>query len=247
MLEPPLLKLIAQLPNLSTLNITPNYREYLNCSLSTRLPEGSFLALNKLWVPCTTFQSIKKFWQFIPLSKLETLALAIQSVSNDDDLIFIPTLCQASPRITGLSLSFPFVDDRAEEQEPYLIGEEEFESLLGLALESKFILRYAMFESDSAWARIANSWKGLTNIDCRYQPTSLDELTLLCSSLPKLKTICYDFDLEGAAGSVEHDWTPVGPRPVYPCLEELELTQLKLVEVMASREHSLSDLARYTN
>ncbi|KAG8698401.1 hypothetical protein FRC09_007250 [Ceratobasidium sp. 395] len=246
MLEPPILRLIAQLPNLSSLIISPYQRGiYFDFSLSTRLPEDSFPALNVLRIPFTTSHDIKKFWELIPLAKLKSLFLDIESVSNDDSLAFISTLCQASHLITRLELTFPYIDDEDEGDEPYAIEEGGFEYLLGLSLGNSFSLRHAMFEFDGAWARIADSWKGLTHIDCIHQPTSLDDLMLLSLSLPKLKSVRCDFDLEGAVRSVKRDWMPIGTLPFYPCLEELIFKQFKLVKVTASDKYNLSDLARF--
>ncbi|KAG8718959.1 hypothetical protein FRC09_011838, partial [Ceratobasidium sp. 395] len=244
MLEPPILKLIARLPNLSSLKIMPyQYRECFECSLSTRLPEDSFPALSVLHVPFASSRGVKRFWDFVPLTKLKNLSMYIESISNNS-LAFIATLCQASPLITQLELTFPGQSNGDGERGPYMIGQGAFEHLSGLPLDCIFSLCGAMFEFHGAWTRIVNSWNGLTNINCTYQPTNLDDLIFLSSNLPKLGSISCDFDLEGAVRTVEHNWMPIRTLPFHPCLKVLDLKQFKLTtEVTASDKYNLSDLA----
>ncbi|KAG8702272.1 hypothetical protein FRC09_004821 [Ceratobasidium sp. 395] len=246
MLESPVLQLVAQLPSLSKL-VIQDYEDGTHWRLSShmQLPKDSFPALAILCIQFSNTRDAKKFWELMPPIGLKILSLAVRSVDDDDGgLQFIPALCRASPELGCLRLALPGMDDTDEEEEIYMVGKETFEKLAGLDLGIDFSLIHAMLNFDAAWANIASAWNGLVRINCLHQPTSIKDLMLLSSSLPRIESLRCDFDLEGEAYSAESGWMPVGTPKFFPNLKELTIKQFKLDRVALSPQYRLSDLAR---
>ncbi|KAG9114059.1 hypothetical protein FRC07_007698 [Ceratobasidium sp. 392] len=246
-LQDAILQVVAQLPELSRLVIQDfGIATEWNPPLRTKLSgDYNFPALEDLSIPFANSRDIKKFWELVPLSKLETLLLNIHDVGpgkNPQD--FIKTICQASPLIENLQLLFPEVDPADEDEEPFAITEATFEYMAELPLDEIFILHHAMLDFDDAWVAVVCAWDGLTRIECLHQPTTLEDLIFLSSKLPNLKTIKCDLDLEDEAPGIKHNWVPDG-QPFYPSLTSLVVKRFELKDIVTSLRYTLSDTARY--
>ncbi|KAG9118337.1 hypothetical protein FRC07_007203 [Ceratobasidium sp. 392] len=135
MIQSSALRLLAQLPNLSELWIktTPDTPPW-DSSLCQRLPPGSFPALKSLSINLETCRDVKKFWELVPLPTLEAAYVTIKSKGDDDEGQgeFIPTLCQTSPNIKRLRLTFSSPPD--EDEAVHMISLGMFEHLARLSL-----------------------------------------------------------------------------------------------------------------
>ncbi|KAG8736611.1 hypothetical protein FRC10_009128 [Ceratobasidium sp. 414] len=236
-LQSPVLELVAQLPCLKCLTVQPNHTgANWDPSLCQQLPPGSFPALDTLTLELGNSHDAKKFWELIPLPNLKGLDLSLRSVPSDDELSFIPTLCQASPQITSLQLDFPAWG------EPHEIGTEVFEHLARLPLDQTFSLEGAILDFEDAWVKIATVWPHLKKVSCIDQSAGLDDLLFLSSNLPQLKYVKCDLDLEEATLTVTYGWRPDGQPPFYPGLMDLVIKRFELRELML---YNLGDVAGF--
>ncbi|KAG8719674.1 hypothetical protein FRC08_002273 [Ceratobasidium sp. 394] len=241
------LQLLSQLPKLADLWIRAEsgIRPWVS-SLREQLPPGSFPALKTLSVDFEKSGDVKKFWEFIPLAGLEKAYISIGLIGDGDQSEFIPTLCQASPNIKHLRLTFSIQSELDEEdREIHRISVDMFEHLARLPLDNFLSLGCARLDFDDAWARIAQLWPSLGEINCIHQPMRLDELMLLSAALPNLHRVECDLDLEQAMQVVERNWQPVIGYPFYPSLRFLIVKEFELREYASSFHHDLSDLARF--
>ncbi|KAG9090132.1 hypothetical protein FRC06_001203, partial [Ceratobasidium sp. 370] len=238
-LQSPVLELVAQLPCLKRMTIQPNYPgANWDPSSCQQLPPGSFPALDTLVLSLGTSRDANRFWELIPLPNLKDLDLTMESVANDNELQFIPTLCRASPQITSLQLSFPAFN------EPHGISARMFEHLARLPLDRIFSLECAILDFEGAWFDIADAWPHLKMIRCLDQPTGLTDLLYLSSSLPGLEYVKCDLDLEQAARTVQYNWRPAGQPPFFPNLTDLIIKQFELRELVRDPEGNLGSVAR---
>ncbi|KAG8730803.1 hypothetical protein FRC12_020067 [Ceratobasidium sp. 428] len=191
---------------------------------------------------------MKRFWELVPLAKLTRAFLTIQVARDGDEGEdnFVPLLCQASPRIRSLRLTF---SDRAdfneEDRNIHKISAETFEYLSRLPLDEYLFLGSTRFDFDNAWAMIARTWPALCDIRCLHQPTSLAEFLHLSAALPKLFQIECDLGLEQAIRTVRPNWEPVSGSQYFPNIHTLTIKDSELREHASSYEYNLSDLARF--
>ncbi|KAG9102926.1 hypothetical protein FRC06_000777 [Ceratobasidium sp. 370] len=244
-IQPPVLPLLAQMPNLVDLCICVKGNTLpWDSSLRERLPADSFPELKKLALSLETSRDVKRFWELIPLASLNEVYITMRSEAGNESQ-FIPTLCQASPQIRGLRLTFPRRLDPGEEDGPiHQIDISMFERLARLPLDMIFSIGNAKFNFDDAWAKIAQAWPGLRDICCLRQPACLSDLTLLSSALPNLYRLECDLDLNHAVRTVRPEWQPVEQPHFYPKLIDLIIRQFELRELALSYDYDLSDLAR---
>ncbi|KAG8735388.1 hypothetical protein FRC10_010668 [Ceratobasidium sp. 414] len=232
------LQTVARLPRLTTLSIKPNNRGHWDSSLCEQVPAGGFPVLSDLTLHLKKPQDAKRFWELLPLGVLKKLDLTLEVPSDNSE--FISTLCGTSPQITELALRLD--ESNRDYQRVYRINADMFEHLARLPMES------CSFESvklgfEGAWAKVASSWPNLRFIECLDQPTTLEDLLVLSSNLPKLENIKCRFDLERAARTVGADWSPTGRPAFYPGLLNLVSSRTNIMKIAYGSK--LRGLARY--
>ncbi|KAG8691122.1 hypothetical protein FRC08_010270 [Ceratobasidium sp. 394] len=234
---------LAQLPNLTELQIEDYYSSGPSLLLREQLPAGSFPSLGTLYIDFGTPHDVKKFWELVPLKALNKVHISIQSTKHTDQLLFIASLCQGSPRIRELGINFS--EEPEDDEDIYNLQADTFEYLGRLPLDRSLSLGSAKLEFDDAWNRITMFWPDLREFRCIHQTMRLKDLKLLSASLPNLCRLECDFDLANAASVIEPGWQPTGHPPFYPNLHELTIKSFDLKEsVRADQARGLSDLAR---
>ncbi|KAG9121453.1 hypothetical protein FRC07_002587 [Ceratobasidium sp. 392] len=248
MIQSSALRLLAELPNLKDLWIkTESDTPPWDPSLCEQLPPGSFPVLESLSINLETCRDVRRFWEIVPLATLEKAYVSIKSTSDDDEGEgeFIPTLCQSSPKINSLRLTFSSqLDLDEEDREVHLISLDMFEHLARLPLKDFLSLGYAKLDFEDAWTRIARAWPSLTHIDFLHQPMRLAELALLTTNLPNLCRIECDLDMEHAVQAVGRNWQPGGEHASFPNLRLIIVKEFDLKEHACSYDYDLDDLAR---
>ncbi|KAG8709303.1 hypothetical protein FRC08_018423, partial [Ceratobasidium sp. 394] len=232
------LQVVAQLPCLHTLSIDSYFSGYWDSSSCEQVPVGGFPALSNLMLRLRNSQDAKQFWEFIPLGMLKKLVLTIED--PDDEFEFISTLCRTSPQITDLVIKFGKFEKYR--RQVYKMSADVFEHLARLPIESCSFKKTEL-EFEGAWVRVAGAWQNAKSIEFLHQPTSLEDLFVLSSSLPHLKSIGCKFDLAHAAFTVGPNWSPVGQPPFYSGSLNLTSSQAHLMKIAYGPE--LTGLARY--
>ncbi|KAG9075230.1 hypothetical protein FS749_013127 [Ceratobasidium sp. UAMH 11750] len=239
-LQSPVLELVAQLPCLEHLTVCPNYPgANWDPSRCQQLPTGLFPALESLTIELRSSHDAKWFWELIPLPNLKDLDLTVWPAIGNNKLQFIPTLCQASPRITSLQLSFHGLLGG----EPHRISVEMFEHLAHLPLNQTFSLDSAMLDFEEPWVKVAGAWLHLKKISCLDQSARLSDLLFLSSNISELECIKCDLDPEHAARTVGYNSRLDGALVSYPDLTDLVIKQFQLKYLLQSPEYNLSDVA----
>ncbi|KAG8719671.1 hypothetical protein FRC08_002270 [Ceratobasidium sp. 394] len=244
-IQPSVLQLVAQLPHLNTLSIGPIGSPDWDSSSCEQVPTGGFPALNNLTLCLANLQDAKQFWELVPLGMLKKLDLTIL-VANRGKSEFISRLCRASPQITELGLNFT----NYRGGWAYEIDADTFEHMARLPITS-CSFDGVKLEFEDAWAKVASSWPNLRSIKCGDQPTNLEDLIFLSSSLPKLETIECELDLDYAAEAIESNWSPVGQPSFYPQLRLLTFRKPNIGDIMLrgledrGRKSEIRDIARF--
>ncbi|KAG9074625.1 hypothetical protein FS749_013790 [Ceratobasidium sp. UAMH 11750] len=232
------LRVVAQLPSLQTLSIGSTWSSGdWDSSLCEQIPVGGFPALSNLTLQLKKPQDAKRFWELIPLGVLKKLVLTLD---GPDKFEFIPTLCRKSPRITDLVIKFG--ESKEYRGQVYNMSADVFEHLARLPIES-CSFEQTELDFEGAWVRVAGAWQNAKSIEFLDQPTSLEDLFVLSSSLPHLKSIGCKFDLAHAAFTVGPNWSPVGQPPFHSEPLNLTSSQAHLMKIAYGPE--LTGLARY--